>query len=43
MTKLEFITYTSNNGLILSNEQISQLQKYQQMLKEKNQVMGVYF
>jgi 16S rRNA (guanine527-N7)-methyltransferase len=41
MTKLEFITYTSNNGLILSNEQISQLQKYQQMLKEKNQVMNL--
>ena len=41
MTKLEFITYTSNNGLVLSNEQIFQLQKYQQMLKEKNQVMNL--
>lgn len=41
MTKLEFITYTSNNGLVLTDEQLSQLQKYQQMLKEKNQVMNL--
>lgn len=41
MTKLEFITYTSNNGLVLTDEQLSQFEKYQQMLKEKNQVMNL--
>jgi 16S rRNA (guanine527-N7)-methyltransferase len=37
----DFIKYTSENNLILSSNQIEQLHTYQELLKEKNEVMNL--
>lgn len=41
MTELEFINYVEDNGLELTNLQIEQLNIYQQLLKQKNEVMNL--
>ena len=41
MTEKEFVDYLLKNQLVLSSVQLNQLNKYQQLLKEKNQVMNL--
>jgi 16S rRNA (guanine527-N7)-methyltransferase len=37
----DFIKYTSDNNLQLSDQQLNQLHRYQELLKEKNEVMNL--
>ena len=41
MTEIEFVNYLKDNGLEISSKQLEQLNMYQILLKEKNQVMNL--
>ena len=41
MTREEFVKLTNENGLLLTNEQLEQLEEYFSMLVEKNKVMNL--